>query len=183
MSPMPQRSIVERMFGAAMLSAPTYEEVENDRGATGQAFVVVVLGAVAHAIGMGMGRGLLAALIVGVVSAVLSWLAWSSVALLVGTRLFGGSADYGQMLRALGFAQTPMILVGLAVIPFLGALVVPLAYVWMLVASLVAIRQALDLDMGKAILTALVGIGVMLLIKFVSHAIFGIASLGAFALR
>ena len=180
MSPMPQRSIVERMFGAAMLSAPTYEEVEHDRGATGQAFVVVLLGAIATAIGVGLFRGgFLALLFGGVVSAVLGWLAWASVTLFVGTRLFNGRADYGQMLRTLGFAQTPKIALALAIVPGVGFIVGPLVFVWTLIAGIVAIRQALDLDTGKAVLTAVVGWLVMWMIGIIFGMIFGIASFGA----
>lgn len=184
MTPMPQRSIVERMFGAAMLSAPTYEEVEHDRGATGQAFVVVVLGAVATAVGVGLFRGgFLGMLFGGTVSAVLGWLAWSGVTLFVGTRLFRGRADYGQMLRALGFAQTPQLAMVLAIVPGLGFVVAPLVFVWTLVAGIVAIRQALDLDTGKAVLTAVVGWLVMLAITMIFGMIFGVASLGSSLFR
>lgn len=184
MSPMPQRSIVERMFGAAMLSAPTYEEVEHDRGATGQAFVVVVLGAIAAAIGVGLFRGgFLAMLFGGALSAVLGWLAWSSVTLLVGTRLFGGRADYGQMLRAIGFAHTPKIALVLCIVPGVGLIVGPLVMVWTLVAGVVAIRQALDLDVGKALLTALVGWLVMWTVGIIFSMMFGIAAFGASMFR
>jgi hypothetical protein len=181
MSAMPQRSIVERMFGAAMLNVATYEDVENDRGATGQAFVVVLLGAIAQAIGM-LGRanhGFVGALIGGAISAVLGWLAWSSVTMFVGTRFFGGRADWGELLRTLGFAQAPRLLLVLAIVPILGWIVVPIVFVWTLITSLIAIRQALDIDTGKAIVVAIVGWLVMVLINIVFGVIFGIASLGA----
>ena len=181
MSAMPQRSIVERMFGAAMLSVSTYEDVENDRGATGQAFVVVLLGAISQAIAMaGMGRGsLVGALVGGAISAVLGWLAWSSVTMFVGTRFFGGRADWGELLRTLGFAQAPKVLLVLGIVPILGWIVVPVVFLWTLVTSLVAIRQALDIDTGKAILTAVIGWVVMVMINMVFGVIFGIASFGA----
>ena len=43
--------LVQRMIGAAMLNVNTYEEVEADSGATGQAATVVAIVAVASAIG------------------------------------------------------------------------------------------------------------------------------------
>jgi len=184
MSPMPQRSIVERMFGAAMLSVSTYEEVEADRGATGQAFVVVLLGALATAIGMiGAGRGIVGAFVGGAISAVLGWLAWSSVTHFVGTRFFGARADWGELLRTLGFAQSPKLLLVLAGLPVLGPVLGFAVMIWVLIASLVAIRQALDIDTGKAMLVAIVGWLVMLAINFIFAVIFGAAAIGASLFR
>ena len=170
MSAMPQRSIVERMFGAAMLNVATYEEVEHDRGATGQAFVVVVLVAICAGIGSlgGGGRGLIG----GIIAAILGWLAWSSITMFVGTRLFGGTADWGQLLRTLGFAQSPGVLAVLGIIPLLGDLVTFVVSIWMLVTGIVAIRQALDIDTGKAVLTALVGWVVMVALGLVMRMLF-----------
>ena len=184
MSPMPQRSIVERMFGAAMLSVATYEEVENDRGATGQAFVVVVLGALAQAIGMiGAGRGMVGAFVGGAIGAVLGWLAWSSVTHFVGTRFFGGRADWGELLRTLGFAQSPKLLLVLAFVPVIGPIIAFAVTIWVLITSLVAIRQALDIDTGKAMLVALVGWLVMLAINLFFAFVFGVAAIGSSIFR
>jgi hypothetical protein len=170
MSAMPQRSIVDRMFGAAMLNVATYEEVEHDRGATGQAFVVVVLVAICAGIGSlgDGGRGMIG----GVVAAIMGWLAWSSITMLVGTRLFGGNADWGQLLRTLGFAQSPGVLLILGIVPLLGNLASLVVSMWMLVAGVIAIRQALDIDTGKAVLTALVGWLAMMVLSILMRILF-----------
>ena len=154
-TPLARRSIVERALGAARLDVATYEEVEADRSATGQAAAVVAVVAVASAIGS-IGDG--STQIVGsLFSAILGWLIWSGVTYLVGTRLFGGTADWGELLRVLGFAQAPGVLYVLGIIPILGGLVKFAVAIWILVAGIVAIRQALDVDTGKAVLTAIVG--------------------------
>lgn len=170
---LPQRSIIDRMRGAAMLDVATYEEVEHDRGATGQAFVVVVLAAICAGIG-GLGDGS-AGFLGGLVGAVLGWLSWSAVTMFVGTRLFGGTADWGELLRTLGFAQAPGVLAILGIVPVLGALVKFVVMIWLLIAGVVAIRQALDIDTGKAILTALVGWLAMVVIGVIFGMIFGAA--------
>lgn len=172
---LPQRSIIDRMRGAAMLDVATYEEVEHDRGATGQAFIVVVLAAICAGIG-GLGDGG-AGFIGGLIGAILGWLSWSAVTMFVGTRLFGGTADWGELLRTLGFAQAPGVLAILGIIPVLGGLVKFVVWIWLLVAGIVAIRQALDIDTGKAILTALVGWLAMVVIGIIFGAIFGIGSM------
>ncbi|HLL84424.1 MAG TPA: YIP1 family protein [Longimicrobium sp.] len=154
-APFAHRSLVDRAIGAARLDIPTYEEVEADRSATGQAAVVVAVAAVCSAIGsIGEGTpGVIGALIGGIIG----WLVWSGVTYLIGTMLFGGTADWGELLRTLGFAQAPGVFYVLGIIPFLGVLVKLAVAIWVLVAGIIAIRQALDVSTGKAVLTAIVG--------------------------
>ena len=147
-------SLVQRMLGAAMLNVATYEEVEADRTATTQAAAVVAIAAVASAIGAwnaGLGT---------VISALLLQLFWwgvaSGIVYLIGTKLFGGTADWGELLRTMGFAQAPGVLMILGIIPVVGMIVAIIVGIWMLVTAIVAIRQALDVTTGKAVLTALV---------------------------
>lgn len=148
-------SIVDRMRGAALLDIPTYEAVEHDTTATGQAAVVVALAAIAAAVGnlFRGGPGLIGAL----VGYLVGWIAWSGITYVVGTRIFGGTATWGELLRTLGFAQAPGVLLVAAIIPGLGILVKVAVGIWLLVTGLVAIRQALDVTTGKAVLTALLG--------------------------
>jgi hypothetical protein len=154
MSAMPQRSIVDRMRGAAMLDVATYEEVEADRSATGQAFVVVVIVAICMGIGrIGDGSH---GVIGGIIGAIIGWLVWSGVTMFVGTKLFGGTADWGELLRTVGFAQSPGVLGVLGIIPLLGGLVLFVVAIWQLITGFIAIRQALDISSGKALATALI---------------------------
>lgn len=171
MTAVPQRSITDRMRGAALLDVDTYEELEADRSATGQAFVVVAIVAICQAIG-GAGEGA-GGVFSGLVGAMLGWMLWSALTMLIGTRLFGGTADWGELLRTLGFAQTPGILAIFGIIPILGWLFRGVAAIWILVAAIVAIRQALDFSTGKAIATAVVGWLCLLLLMLVLNALFG----------
>lgn len=174
MSSYPQRSITDRMRGAAMLDVATYEEVEADRGATGQAFVVVVLAAICQGIGaIGGGVG---GIIAAVLAAIVGWVVWSGVTMFVGTRFFGGTGDWGELLRTLGFAQAPAVLAIFGILPIVGGLVKLVVFLWLLVTGIVAIRQALDFSTGKAILTALVGWLVMVITSAIFGMIFGIGS-------
>lgn len=150
-----QRSITDRMMGAAMLDINTYEEVEADTTATGQAAAVVGIVALASAIGAAGGG--IGAAIGGIVAAFVGWLIWAGVTYLIGERLFGGTATWGELLRTLGFAQSPGVLYILGIIPLLGWLVRFVVMIWILVAGIIAIRQALDFTTGKAVLTALLG--------------------------
>jgi hypothetical protein len=152
---MAQGDLVARMMGAAMLDTDTYEQVEADSSATGQAAAVVAMVAVASAIGSA-GEGL-SAVISGPIGSLVGWLVWAGVTYLIGDKLLGGTATWGELLRTIGFAQSPGVLYLLGVLPLVGGLVRPVVAVWMLVAGIIAIRQALDFSTGKAIATAVLG--------------------------
>lgn len=155
MHTMTRRSMIDRMAGAAKLNAQTYEEVEADRSATGQAAGVVVLVAVAQGIGAAGfgGRGLIG----GAIAALVGWLVWAGITYLIGDKLLGGTATWGELLRTIGFAQTPGLLMILAIVPMLGGLVALVVSIWVLIAGVIAIRQALDFSTGKAVVTAILG--------------------------
>jgi hypothetical protein len=149
------RSVADRMRGAAMLDVATYEEVEHDEKATGQAAVVVIIVAVCSAIGAIWRGG--PSIIIAPVSAILGWLLWSAVTYVIGDKLLGGTATWGELLRTLGFAQAPGVFMIFGIIPILGGIVRLVVALWLLVAGVIAIRQALDFSTGKAIVTAILG--------------------------
>lgn len=148
-------TFTQRMAGAARIDAAIYTEVEHDTTATPQAAGVVAIVAVCSAIG-GVAGGA-AGMLSGVVAALLGWLVWAGVTYLIGDKLLGGTATWGELLRALGFAQAPGVLYILAVIPLLGWFVRFVVGVWILICGIVALREALDFSTGKAILTAVLG--------------------------
>ena len=161
-----RRSIVDRMKGAAMLDVATYEEVEHDNDATGQAAVVVIIVAICTAIGAVWRGG--PSIIAGPISAVLGWLLWSAVTYVIGDKLLGGTATWGELLRTIGFAQSPGVLMIFGIIPFLGGPIRAIVAIWLLIAGIVAIRQALDFSTGKAVVTALLGWIVLVMLAFLT---------------
>lgn len=166
-------SLVERMIGAATLNVATYEEVEADRSATGQAATVVAIVAVCAAIGGAHGG--VGGIIGGLIGAFVGWVVFSGLAYLVGVHLFRGTADWGEVLRTVGFAQSPGVFLILGFIPFLGGLIGFVVWLWQLVTGVVAVRQALDIDTGKAIITSIIAsLPFLLWVMFVTGlAIFG----------
>ncbi|HET9985407.1 MAG TPA: YIP1 family protein [Longimicrobiales bacterium] len=157
-----RRSFADRLKGAALLDIAVYEEVEADRDATGQAALVVGLVAVATAIG-GIRDGA-TGILGGLISAYAGWLVWSGVTYLVGSWL-GGTATWGELLRTVGFAHAPGLLRIFGVIPILGVVVRVAVGIWMLIAVIVAIRQALDFSTEKAILTAVIGFALLMAVQ------------------
>jgi len=152
---MAQGDLVQRMVGAASLNVDTFEEVEADETATMQAATVVAMVAVTSAIGSAGGGS--TSILFAPVAQIIGWLIWAGVTYLIGDKLLGGTATWGELLRTLGFAQAPGLLYLLAIVPLLGGFVRLVVGIWMLVAGIIAIRQALDFGTGKAILTAVIG--------------------------
>ncbi len=166
-----RRTIWDRMKGAAMLDVATYEEVEADTAATGQAAVVVIISAVASAIGAaGPGGPSVVGILIG---SLISWLIWAGITYLIGSKLFGGTATWGELLRTLGFAQAPGVLLILSFIPLLGGLIAIVVWIWTTIAAVIGIRQALDFDTSKAVLTAVITIAVVIAVTFALALMFG----------
>jgi len=163
---------LRRLVGAATFSVPIYEEVEHDDKATLQAAGVVGLVALAAALGgiEGGAGGLLA----GVFGAYLGWALWSGTCYLVGVQLFEGTADWGELLRTIGFAQAPGILLVLGILPRVGVLLHIAILLWMVGTVLTAIRQALDFNTLKATFTALAGFVPYMLVRTAIELVVGI---------
>lgn len=176
--------MIQRMIRAAQLDVQLYEEVEADTSLTQEAITVVVLVAALNALGLligglfggRIGFAILGALVYGI-WAVLGFFVWAWLAYFIGTRVFAGTADVGELIRTLGYAYTPNVLGVFRFIPCLGALIGLAGSIWALVAMVIAIRQALDFDTGKAILTVILGFIVYLVVAFIIAAIFGVSGL------
>lgn len=170
-------SFVERVIGAAKLDAQTYEEVEADSGALGQALAVVVLASIAGGIGAVVGKGQGAGLAMVVLAIaytvvdLIGWLIWAFLTFIIGTKLMPEpqtKSDMGELLRTTGFSAAPGVLKVLGVIPYVGSLIRFAAYLWMLATFVVAVRQALDYQStGRAIIVCLIGWVVQIVFVFV----------------
>ena len=135
-----------RMIRAAKLDINLYEEVEADKTALGQSMLVVILSSIAAGIGMITQGGMLGVL-TGTVTALIAWLIWSYLTYIIGTKILptpDTKADYGELLRTIGFSSSPGIIRILGIIPGLATIVFIVAGIWMLVAMIIAVRQALD---------------------------------------
>ncbi len=139
-------SMVDRMVRAAKLDPQLYEEVEADKAALGQAMGVVVLASVAGGVGGG-GLGGLSGFFIGTVGSLIGWFIWAGLTYLIGTRLLPEPetrADLGELLRTIGFSSSPGLVRVLGLIPGITGIVFLISGIWMLVAMIIAVRQALD---------------------------------------
>ena len=172
--------LIQRMIGAAKLNVHTFEEVEGDPKATTQALTVVIIVSLASAIGAvlatimaGGGAGTLAKdVIFGVVRGIVVWGVWAFLTYILGTTLFktpDTKANWGQLARTTGFAQSPGVFQALFFIPVVGPIIAVVSSIWQLVAMVIAVRQALDY---KNTLRAVGVVVVSFIIVFISFFLF-----------
>ncbi len=136
---------INRMIRASKLDVTLYEEVEADKSATLQAAIVVVLSSLAAGVGalsLGASNFLMAPLL-----SLVSWYIWAYLIYFIGAKLFpeaNTKADHGQLLRTIGFSSAPGLIRVFGFTPNLFTLTVFIGGIWMLIAMVIAVRQALD---------------------------------------
>jgi len=140
-----------RIIRAARLESAVYEEVEADRSATWQALGLVLLSGLAAGIGMLGHSNSVPFVLVNIVVALLGWVIWAAMTYWIGTRIMPEpqtQSDMGELLRTTGFASGPGLIRVFGALPDviepLHKLLYLIASIWMLVAMVIAVRQALD---------------------------------------
>lgn len=174
-------SMVDRMIRAAKLDAQLYEEVEADKGTLGQAMGVVVLASIAAGVGSGaLGgfSGFFIGTVIGTAGALFSWFIWAALTYFIGTKILPEPttrADIGELLRTTGFSSSPGLIRVLGLVPGFTAIVFLVSGVWMLIAMIIAVRQALDYQstlraVGVCIIGWIVQVVVLLLLmRFIGY--------------
>ena len=116
------------------------------------------------------------ALIFGIVAGIVQWALWAFVTYVLGTTLFNTpqtEANWGQLARTTGFAQTPGLLRIFGFIPFIGPLLATIGTVWQFVAMVVAVKQALDYtSKWRAVGVVLVGFILIAILNLIFAGIF-----------
>jgi hypothetical protein len=139
-------SFAQRMIGAAKLDVKIYEEVEADKNALGQALGVVLIASLAAGVGT-LSRAGMSGLVIGLIAALVGWFIWAFLTYVIGTKLLPEpqtKSDMGELLRTIGFSSSPGVIRILGIIPALEMIAFLVAGIWMLVAMVIAVRQALD---------------------------------------
>jgi len=153
-------NFTDRIIRAAKLDVNVYEEVEADKGALRQAMVVVVLSSIAAGLGS-IGKAGFSGILIGTIIALISWYVWAYLTYFIGTKLLPEpqtKADHGELLRTIGFSSSPGLIRILGIIPRLTWFVFLAASIWMLVAMVIAVRQALDYKSTlRAVVVCIIG--------------------------
>ena len=137
--------LIRRMLRAALLDPDLYDEVESDPGLGWEALWIVVI--VSALGGVGAGWPNPAGVAAGAAALFGGWIAWAVTTTYLGTRVFPEketACDLPEMLRTLGFAASPGLLAVLGVVPEMRIPAFVVTTIWMLAATVVAVREALD---------------------------------------
>jgi hypothetical protein len=163
-------TLPERMVGAMQANVKTFQEIEADSSAMGQAVAVIVIAGVVSLIGniwrAGIGVGVMHLII-----SIIGYALWSLIIVLVGTKLMPEpttKADFNEGFRVIGFTASPGIFNVLAIVPFLGPLISFVIWIWMVIIGVVAVREVLDYtSTARAIVVCLIAAVVCWIITFV----------------
>ncbi len=163
-------TLTERMVGAMQANVKTFQEIEADSNALGQAVAVIVIAGVASLIGnvwrAGVGVG-----VMHLITSIIGYALWSLIVVLVGTKLMPEpttKADFNEGFRVIGFTASPGVFNVLAIVPFLGPLISFVIWIWMVVIGVVAVREVLDYSStARAIVVCLIAAVVCWIIVFI----------------
>ncbi len=173
-------TLVKNMIRAAKLDVNFYEKAEADKTMFGQAMLVVVLSSIAGGIGS-IGQAGLGGIIIGTILALVGWYVWAFITYYIGTKFLAEpqtKSDMGELLRTIGFSSAPGVLRILGIIPGLNVIVNLVAGIWMLVAMVIAVRQALDYSStGRAVVVCIIGWIVQMIIAILLFSLFTAGSI------
>ena len=171
-------SFGERVVGAMSLKASTFQEIEHDTTAMGQAVGVIALAAVSTGLG-NVWYGGVSGILTGIVMSLIGYAVWALVVWLVGTKMMpdpATKADFPETFRTIAFAAAPGILGIVTIIPILGWLLLVVLWIWQIAAMVIAVREVLDYtDTMKAVIVVVIG----WLIQLVVTILLGMMFLGS----
>ena len=159
--------LIDRMWRAAMLQSSVYEEVEADQGATSQAALVVLIVAIAAVLGEFLSETLfgtrtgVAGLARGIVTGLFGDFVSGSSGPTWPTSLARGcSAARPRQASCCGRSGSPVRRGSFSSLASCrcGGLISFVVLIWLILTSVVAIRQALDFSTGKALGTAIISL-------------------------
>ena len=175
---MSKDSFKNRIIRASKLDSNLYEEVEADKSALGQAMAIVVFSSIAAGIGLYKTGGF-SGIITGTMASLISWYIWAYLTYFIGTKFLpepNTEADLGELLRTIGFSTSPGLLRVFYFIPGVGVLMFVIASLWMLVAMVIAVRQALDYNSTlRAVGVCVIGYIIQIVVFMIIFSIFGSA--------
>jgi hypothetical protein len=175
--------MVDRIMRVFRLDASVFREIADDQNAMTEAAIIVVVvtllsalgGAVGALIGgASAGRAIVGFIVAWILGILFNWILWAIITYFVGTTLFQGKTDIPEMMRVLGYANAPGLLGIFGIIPCLGWIAALVGLVLSLIAAILAIREAMEFDTGKAVVTAIVGWIIIIILLIVRGTLLGV---------
>ena len=162
-------TFAERLKGVLLLDVKAFEDIETNTSANVQALVIVVAASVSAGLGAGVRLGPMG-LVRETFGALVGWVMWAAVSWIIGAKLLPEPqtrTNIGELLRVIGFAYAPNLFGVFAFIPAVGVVVSTIVAFWLLAATIVAVRQALDyVSTVRAAAVVLIGWLIFVLIQW-----------------
>ena len=184
--------LMERIVGAFTFRKGVYAEVEKDTSFTTTAWILVAVVAFLNQLGSQASGNLvnwLLGAIVGTVFAIIGFAVAALVINWVGRTVFNADVTFEELVRTLGLAYVWQVIGVIGILAaFSAALscllspVMIIAAILMVIAWLVAAKEALDLEWVQTIITVVLGWLALVVIMFIAGAVLGMLGLGAAAL-
>lgn len=182
--------MIDRIMRAIRLDFTVFREIAEDQNAMTEAAIIVTIVTLLSGIGtfigalisdIGFGAALLGLLSTWLISGILlGWILWAVLTYFVGTMLFQGKTDIPEMMRVLGYANAPNLLGVFGFIPCVGWIISLVGAILALIAGVIAVREAMEFDTTKAIITVVISWVIAFVISLIIGAILGVgAAVGA----
>jgi hypothetical protein len=176
--------VIDRILRAIRLDPNVYREIAEDENALSEAAIIVIVVTFLSALGTAFvsDNFIVTLLVSWLMSIVVGWIGWAVLTYFIGDKLFGGRSSIPEMMRVLGYATAPRLLGVLGFIPCLGWLAALIGAILALIAGIIAVRESMEFDTGKAVLTVLIAWVISFAITFGVGLLIGggVAALGSF---
>jgi hypothetical protein len=183
--------LVQRIIGAFTFRKGVYAEVEKDTTFTTTAWILVAVVAFLNQLGTAASAdlaGWLIGAIGGTIFAVLGFAVGALVINWVGRAVFKADVTFHELVRTLGLAYVWQVIgifgVLAAISETLSCVLAPvmfIAFILMVVASFIAVKEALDLDWVKTIITVILGFLAVFAVMVVGALVLGLLGVGTAA--
>ena len=178
--------MIDRILRAIRLDWTVFREIAEDQNALREAAIIVAIVTLLSGIGTFIGalitdnsfgtaflEFLNTWLIYGIL---LGWIVWAVLTYFIGTTLYHGKTDIPEMLRVLGYANAPNLLGIFGFIPCVGWLIALAGAILALIAGVIAVREAMEFDTTKAIITVVVSWVIAFVLRLIVFAILGMST-------
>ena len=167
--------MLDRIMGVITLKAPVYKAIAEDKNATSQAAIIVVITTLIAGFFSGLVTvnpqtgttsasivGAILGAIFGVIFGLIAWVVAAWILQFV-AKMFGGKTDTGEMMRVTGYVQIFGLVGVLNVLALAGtALVCITSLIGLVIAILrligyvIGVREAGEFSTGNAVITAII---------------------------
>ncbi|HEY8489965.1 MAG TPA: hypothetical protein VIO14_03135 [Dehalococcoidia bacterium] len=161
------QALFNRVLRVAQLDTSVFEEVKNDAAGTIPSIIVAAVAVVVASLGgllwwvvndgNDTGEFLVRSVILGSAFAVALWFAWVGVTYVLLTQIFKATADFQSLVRTMGLAAVPLVLMFLMFVPALDfSLALAAVGLWVTTTTL-AVQASTSASPGQTLLATAAG--------------------------